>query len=159
MIYGYVGWIFAQHFLNRLGTEYASLASFLSGSDPLQTEVLSKIKKRLRSDTFTRDYILDIIREYPDLIQMLYVNFALRHYQAPTEPSIPKSLSYQRLQPAVLLPDKDILEHIRKRVQNAHELLVFESFLTFNKHVLKTNFFHVRPKSQRSFSSRPLIMR
>jgi glutamate dehydrogenase len=29
---------------------------------------------------FTRDYILDIIKMYPDLIRVLYVNFALTHY-------------------------------------------------------------------------------
>jgi glutamate dehydrogenase len=80
-IYGYVGWIFAQHFLNRLGSEYAALAGILDvKNNPAHGEVLTKLKKRLRSDTFTREYILDIIMMYPDLVRILYVNFAVEHY-------------------------------------------------------------------------------
>src|SRR5215213_11102456 len=63
-IYGYVGWIFAQHFLNRLGSEYTSLVSILDQTNPTHVEVLTKMKKRLRTDTFTREYILDIIKMY-----------------------------------------------------------------------------------------------
>lgn len=79
--YGYVGWIFAQHFLNRLGSEYTALSGILdTKSNPAHGEVLTKLKKRLRQDTFTREYILDIIMTYPDLIRILYVNFAMEHY-------------------------------------------------------------------------------
>ena len=46
-------------------------------------EVLTKIKKRLRTDTFTREYILDIIKLYPDLIRLAYINFAMTHYIQP----------------------------------------------------------------------------
>lgn len=80
-IYGYVVWIFAQHFLNRLGSEYSSLAGILDGKgNASHQEVLTKIKKRLRQDTFTREYILDLIKMYPALIRTLYVNFALTHH-------------------------------------------------------------------------------
>ena len=52
-IYGYVGWIFAQHFLNRLGSEYSSLSGILDiKQNPVHMEVLTKIKKRLRQDTY-----------------------------------------------------------------------------------------------------------
>ncbi|CAG8595145.1 6822_t:CDS:2, partial [Acaulospora colombiana] len=125
-IYGYVGWIFAQHFLNRLGNEYASLANAMDPNDPVHVEVLNKIKKRLRSDAFTREYILDIITLYPDLIHLLYINFGLTHYINPR---------------AAALDDDELLEKIKKTTSNLHELMVFESFLIFNKHVLKTNFY------------------
>ena len=82
-IYAYVGWIFAQHFLNRLGNEYVSLVNIMDQNDPVHAEVLNKIKKRLRSDAFTREYILDIIKMYPDLIHFMYINFALTHYVNP----------------------------------------------------------------------------
>src|SRR3954453_3636585 len=87
-IYGYVGWIFAQHFLNRLGSEYVSLAEILEHGNPVHEEVLNKIKRRLRQDTFTREYILDIIKLYPDLLKLLYVNFAMVHYVNPREASL-----------------------------------------------------------------------
>jgi glutamate dehydrogenase len=51
-------------------------------------EVLSKIKKRLRSDTFTREYILEIVKLYPKLVSLCYVNFAIIHYFNPAENQI-----------------------------------------------------------------------
>ena len=84
-IYSYVGWIFAQNFLNRLGSEYTALLAALDPNNTTHMEVLTKIKKRLRSDTFTRDYILDIIKSYPDLLKALYINFAMVHYIHPQE--------------------------------------------------------------------------
>eukprot|EP00842_Homolaphlyctis_polyrhiza_P000320 jgi/Hompol1/1289/HPOL_005548-RA len=140
-IYGYVGWIFAQHFLNRLGSEYAGLSSILDVNNPTHVEILTKIKKRLRTDTFTRDYILVIIKLYPDLIKLCYLNFAMVHYISPADTDLKPSLSYQRLQTLPVLSDEELLQTIKKTVQNDHELLIFESYLTFNKHVLKTNFY------------------
>jgi len=79
-VYGHTVWIFCQHFLNRLGSEYTSLVSALDPANPSHQEVLTKMKKRLRQDTFTREYILEIIKSYPELIKHLYVNFAMVHY-------------------------------------------------------------------------------
>ena len=142
-IYGYVGWIFAQHFLNRLGSEYSSLASILDvKNNPVHEEVLTKMKKRLRQDTFTREYILDIISMYPDLIRSLYVNFASIHYVGGSNSNgLKPSLSYQRLHTDRPLTQQEIMEKIKKTVSNMHEAMVFESFLVFNQHVLKTNFY------------------
>eukprot|EP00158_Paraphelidium_tribonemae_P006708 Partr_v1_DN27944_c0_g1_i1_m11130 putative glutamate dehydrogenase len=141
-VYGYVGWIFAQHFLNRLGSEFTSLSSILdTKNNPVHAEVLSKMKKRLRQDTFTREYILDIIKMYPDLVQTLYVNFAMTHYVGSASNSIKPSLSYQRLQNDQPLNPAQIIAKIKKTVANNHESMVFESFLIFNTHVLKTNFY------------------
>ncbi|KAI8377565.1 Glutamate/Leucine/Phenylalanine/Valine dehydrogenase-domain-containing protein [Radiomyces spectabilis] len=140
-IYGYVGWIFAQHFLNRLGKEYLSLNNILDASNPIHEEILSKMKKRLRQDTFTRDYILDIIRSYPDLIRLLYANFATVHYVNQREASLQPTISYQRLTKLEILSNEELSKKIKAVTSNAHEQLVFESFLTFNKHVVKTNFY------------------
>jgi glutamate dehydrogenase len=82
--YGYVGWIFAQHFLNRLGSEFKALSSIVDLNNPAHQEVVSKMKKRLRTDTFTREYILDIIKLYPDLVSKCYNHFAMTHYINPT---------------------------------------------------------------------------
>ncbi|KAI8824995.1 Glutamate/Leucine/Phenylalanine/Valine dehydrogenase-domain-containing protein [Fimicolochytrium jonesii] len=140
-VYGYVGWIFAQHFLNRLGNEYVALSSALDMNNQLHVEVLQKIKKRLRSDTFTREYILDIIKLYPELLKLLYTNFAMMHYINPPHDDMKISLSYQRLQTTPVLSEDELLDKIRKTVANTHELMIFQSYLTFNRHVLKTNFY------------------
>ncbi|KAJ3031823.1 UNVERIFIED_CONTAM: NAD-dependent glutamate dehydrogenase [Siphonaria sp. JEL0065] len=140
-IYGYTGWVFAQHFLNRLGTEYSSLKSILDAKNNTHNEVLSKLKKRLRSDTFTSDYILEVIKQYPELIKLCYVGFAMDHYINPTQNSLNPSLSYQRLQVTPVLSENDLLDTIRKTVANNQEFMIFESYVTFNKHVLKTNFY------------------
>ncbi|KAG5456179.1 MAG: hypothetical protein BJ554DRAFT_4148, partial [Olpidium bornovanus] len=140
-IYGYVGWIFAQHFLNRLGSEYTTLLNVLDTNNSSHIEVLTKIKKRLRTDTFTREYILDIIKMYPELIKVLYVNFAMTHYINPAESVLGPSLSYQRLQTGHVLTEQELTAQIRKATSNLHEFMVFEAFLTFNRHVLKTNFY------------------
>ncbi|KAJ3101712.1 NAD-dependent glutamate dehydrogenase [Phlyctochytrium planicorne] len=140
-IYGYVGWIFAQHFLNRLGNEYSALQNILDLENNTHGEVLAKIKKRLRSDTFTREYILDIIKLYPDLIKLCYINFAMVHYINPQQNDLAPSLSYQRLQTTPIMSDDELLDKIRKTVSNHHEYMIFESYLTFNRHVLKTNFY------------------
>ncbi|CAH1762686.1 12089_t:CDS:2 [Entrophospora sp. SA101] len=140
-IYGYVGWIFAQNFLNRLGNEYVSLANLLNANDPAHVEVLTKIKKRLRSDAFTREYVLDIIKMYPELVRSLYINFALTHYVNPQGATLEPTISYKRLQTDTILSDDELLDMIKKTTSNIHEFMVFESFLIFNKHVLKTNFY------------------
>jgi glutamate dehydrogenase len=141
MVYGYVAWIFAQHFLNRLGKEYLSLTSVLNRTNPVHEEVLTNLKKRLRQDTFTREYILDIIKGYPELIKILYANFATTHYVNQREAALQPTISYQRLANIENLSVDEISKRIKSATSNAHEQLVFESFLTFNKHVLKTNFY------------------
>jgi glutamate dehydrogenase len=140
-VYGYAGWIFAQHFLNRLGKEYLSLSDILDTDNPLHEEVLAKMKKRLRQDTFTREYILDIVKQYPDLIKLLYAHFAKVHYVNQREASLQPTISYQRLTTVENLTEEQLLKKIRSVTSNNHEQLVFESFVTFNKHVLKTNFY------------------
>jgi glutamate dehydrogenase len=140
-IYGYVCWIFCQHFLNRLGNEYTTLTELLDSKNPRHIEVLTKMKKRLRTDTFTREYILDIILRHPDLVKALYVNFAMVHYINPREAELEPTLSYQRLLTDVPLSNEELLDKIRRTTANSHEFMVFECILNFNKHVLKTNFY------------------
>ncbi|KAJ7083022.1 NADH-dependent glutamate dehydrogenase [Mycena epipterygia] len=141
--YAYCGWIFAQHFCNRLGPAYLSLRNVLDESDPAHAEVLSDIKRRFREETFTRESIANVIAAHPDLIRLLYVNFALTHYPASSTDSgldVP-TLSYQRLTAAQPLDDAALYDKIRRAVPNKHELQVLEAFLVFNKHILKTNFY------------------
>lgn len=92
------GWIFAQHFCNRLGASYLALKNVLNEANPAHEEVLMDIKRRFRDETFTRESIANVIHAHPELvrrqylarffwyadlhgqIRMLYVNFAMVQY-------------------------------------------------------------------------------
>lgn len=143
--YAHVCWIFAQHFLNKLGNEYRALYKMIDRDNPAQVEVLQSIKNRLRTDSFTPEFILDTIKLYPELISLLYMNFAVEHYITPTprtgESYISPTLSYQRMESIPVMQESMLLKEIRRKVSNSQEQQIFEALLTFNKHVLKTNFY------------------
>lgn len=142
-IYAHCVHIFVQQFLNRLGPEYSSLVAALKGDTTGNAELLSRIKKRLRTETFTSEYILEIINKYPELIRILYLSFANTHYvqtRGDTDDFIP-TLSYLRLSTDQVLDEEAIAETISKTAANQHDLMVMNYFLIFNKAVLKTNFY------------------
>lgn len=62
------GYIFAQHFCNRLGQAYSDLRNVLDESNPDHAEVLNGIKRRFREETYTRELIEEIVKAYPDLV-------------------------------------------------------------------------------------------
>lgn len=51
----------------------------LDESNSSHMEVLNKIKTRFREETFTRESIKDVILNHPELVRMLYINFAMVH--------------------------------------------------------------------------------
>ncbi|KAF8442808.1 NADH-dependent glutamate dehydrogenase [Boletus edulis BED1] len=139
--YAYCGWVFAQHFCNRLGPAYLHLRNILDESNPLHAEVLDDIKRRFREETFTRESIAKVIHAHSELIRLLYVNFAMVHYPVVDDESLKPTLSYQRLQTAQPLTDEELYDKIRRSVPSKQDLQVLESFLIFNKNVLRTNFY------------------
>ncbi|KAJ2929106.1 hypothetical protein H1R20_g7992, partial [Candolleomyces eurysporus] len=139
--YAYCGWIFAQHFCNRLGPSYLQLRNILNENDPAHAEVLNDIKRRFREETFTRESIEQVIQAYPELIRLLYVNFAMTHYPPADVKQQGPTLSYQRLQTVQPLSDPELYDKLRRTVPNKNDLQVLEAFLIFNKSILKTNFY------------------
>ena len=142
-IYAHCGWVFVQQFLNRLGSEYTSLAALLDSNNSVHAELLSKIKKRLRTETFTADYILEITNKYPELIHRLYVDFANTHYvqtRGPADDLLP-TLSYLRLQTDEVLDSTKLKQLIASTAANEHDEMVMTAFHVFNASILKTNFF------------------
>ena len=142
-IYAHCVHVFVQQFLNRLGSEYTSLVAALKGDTNANAELLSKIKKRLRTETFTSEYILEIINKYPDLIRNLYLSFANTHYvqtRGERDDFIP-TLSYLRLDVKNVIDDGKLAEMISRTAQNQHDEMVMQYFLTFNRAVMKTNFY------------------
>lgn len=141
--YAYIGYIYITHFCNRLGTAYEALKSILDESNPNHAGVLADLKKRFREETFTKTAILDVIKTYPELVRLLYTQFAMSHYPAgsdDTEQLVP-TLSHQRLQEVNVFSDEELHNKLVKSTRNQFELQVLESFMVFNKHVLKTNFY------------------
>ena len=142
-IYAHCVWVFVQHFLNRLGTEYNTLKTVLDMSNNVHAELLSKLKKRLRNETFTADYILEIIDQYPDLIRSLYLAFASKHYVQTRgeEDDFLPTLSYLRMKVDRVLTDNEHKDLIAKTAINEHHEMVMTAFRVFNEAVLKTNFY------------------
>ncbi|KAF2834827.1 glutamate/leucine/phenylalanine/valine dehydrogenase [Patellaria atrata CBS 101060] len=142
-IYAHCVWVFVSHFLNRLGSEYTTLAHLLDLNNSLHVELLSKLKKRLRTETFTADYILEIINQYPDLIHLLYLSFASTHYvqtRGEQDDFIP-TLSYLRIKVDKVPSDEELANSISDSVANEHHNMVMTAFRIFNKAVLKCNFY------------------
>lgn len=137
-VYAHSAWVFVQHFLNRLGPEYASLMELLDSKQNAQATLLSRLKRRLRTETFTPDYIQEIIQSYPGLVRVLYASFAAVHLNVgpgSDRPSIAPT-------PAVeVLSDAALKDKISKTVSNEHEEMVLTAFRVFNNAILKTNYF------------------
>nr|POE48002.1 nad-specific glutamate dehydrogenase [Quercus suber] len=142
-IYAHCVWVFTQHFLNRLGNEYNTLTSVLDISNNIHAELLSKLKKRLRTETFTADYIFEIMNQYPTLIRLLYLSFANTHYvqtRGERDNFLP-TLSYLRMKVDKVLSDSELNDYISKTAVNEHHEMVMTAFRVFNSAVLKTNFY------------------
>jgi glutamate dehydrogenase len=131
-VYAHSAWVFVQHFLNRLGPEYASLSEILDPKNNTQTALLSKLKRRLRTETFTPDYILEIIQSYPKLVRALYASFASVHL---------KGDFIKPKQGSEVLTDEKLQETISGTVSNEHDEMVMTAFRVFNNAILKTNYF------------------
>lgn len=143
-IYSHCVWVFIQQFLNRLGSEYTSLTALLDSQNSVHAELLSKIKRRLRTETFTSDYILEIINKYPKLVHQLYLHFANTHYvqtRGSSEDDFLPTLSYLRLQVDEILDDTKLKDLISTTTVNEHDKMVMTAFQVFNNAVLKTNFY------------------
>jgi len=109
----------------------------LDANNSVHAELLSKLKRRLRTETFTADYILEIVNQYPDLVRALYLAFANTHYvQTREEDDFLPTLSYLRLRVDRVLGDAELDDLISKTVANEHHLMVMNCFRIFNKSVL-----------------------
>lgn len=64
-IYAHCVSIFITHFLNRLGSEYTSLRQQLDPKNSVHQQLLSKLKRRLRGETYTRSDIFKVSQFQP----------------------------------------------------------------------------------------------
>lgn len=156
-IYAQCGVVFVTHFLNRLGPEYNKLTSLLDASKSIQhAEVLNNLKKRLRAETYTQNYIQEVFNSKSDIVRKLYRQFADTHY---IRSSMEKTLSYQRLSQITPVGNDEEFEKLLSREcsQNEHQIFVLRALYYFNKSILKTNFF-VSTKVAISFRLNPSFL-
>jgi len=139
--YANAGWIFAQHFLNRLGSPYLALKKIVNENDASQAQILNDLRTKLRAETFTRQSILEVIQSYPELIRLLYIQFAMTHYIQAQGAQLMPTLSYQRLHTQQVLSEEELQNRVKRSAANTHDHEVLQSFLIFNKAILKTNFY------------------
>ncbi|EGC37734.1 NAD+ dependent glutamate dehydrogenase [Dictyostelium purpureum] len=124
--YAYVCWKFAYQFLNRYATEYSALAAAI-GDDSTKQSMLAQLKTRLSKDTFTEGRVRDAVVQYPELIKVLYQDFEKYHFNS--------TLKYD------VQHGTEILQQIKKTVNNELDSQIFSAILSFNRHLLKTNFY------------------
>jgi glutamate dehydrogenase len=115
------------------------LVSALDPNNSVHAEILSNIKRRLRTETFTSDYIREIISNYPELVRAMYLNFAEIHFK-PTHENI-ETIVPQPPKPVAITSDAMLKELITRTVNNEHEETVWNAFRVFNSAVLKTNYY------------------
>eukprot|EP00126_Sphaerothecum_destruens_P008699 Sdes_comp20318_c0_seq1m13973 len=152
--YAYCGVKFAEHFLNRLGSEFVELKGILDSNNETHSNLMNKLKMRLRLDTFSSAYILETALHYPELVKLLFADFAKVHHissgstgfvgdfqHLSVAGTADRTLSSQRLSEMDVLKPRDLLSYINQVVSNTNEYKIFECFMTFNQHILKTNFF------------------
>lgn len=117
---------------------YTSLSSILDLSNSVHAEILAKIKRRLRTETLTSEHLLEIIRQYPDLVRSLYLAFANTHYvqtRGEKDDFLP-TLSYLRLQVDRVMSDDELRELISRTAVNEYHEVVMNTFRIFNTAVL-----------------------
>lgn len=71
----------------------------LDETKPGHEQVLNKIKTRFREETFTRESIREVIQAHPELVRMLYINFAMTHCELAEACYWFAELMYQTLLP------------------------------------------------------------
>lgn len=156
-IYSQCGMLFVTHFLNRLGPEYTKLTQLL---DPLKlihhAEVLNSLKKRLRAETYTQEYIHEVFAARKDIVRKLFRQFADVHY---IRLLMEKTLSYQRLSQIQPVGTEAEFDHLLSREcgQNEHHAVVLKALFMFNRLILKTNFYTLT-KVAISFRLDPLFL-
>lgn len=159
-VYAHCGAIFVAHFLNRLGPEYVALQKLVINEKSAQ-EVLTVLKDRLRSETYTPHFIKEIFVKHKDIISKLYRHFADIHYSSTS--GMTKTLSYQHMKSLEPIENDEHFEQLLldskiSNYQNQKDALVLRALYTFNKSILKTNFYSLQLKVALSFRLHPTFL-
>ena len=106
--------------------------------------ILRFLKIRLVKDTYTLDRIFQTIRQYPDIIKSLYCDFQQRFAPNPEPHQSPE-------------PIADVLAKLKRNVSLDIHKNIVQSFIGFNRLILKTNFYK-KNKTSISFRLSPDVL-
>ncbi len=118
---------FANQFLTSDSEEFQAISLALEGKPEIKG-MLTRLKTKLVKDTYTPSRVNETIIRFPGIARLAFEQFSLRFSPEPDEGD-PDQIGQQ------------IHEGIASGISWEVERRVMESFLTFNKVVLKTNFF------------------
>jgi len=127
---------FTHQFLTVLNEEYLTLNKALK-DQPEAKGILSDLKLRLVKDTFSESRIANAVIEHYDVVSLIYEHFV-------------NKLHPKRAKKDLLKLEEEITSKIEKDVPSVKDKLILKYFLTFNKLILKTNFF-MRDKTCMSY--------
>lgn len=139
-VYAHAAWKFAAHFINRMGSEYHALRKALDMRDERHAGLMAALKRRLVNATFTEHSIGDVIMANPAMVKLLYRDFARLHNPADAD----AQASLQLGADALAARRDEVLAAIKRHAAaSEQDQEIFGMFLTFNRHVVKTNFYKV----------------
>jgi glutamate dehydrogenase len=135
---------FVHQFLTVLTEEYSTLNRALK-DQPEAQGVLDTLKMRLIKDTYSESRIAQAILAHHDIVSMLY-----RHFVNRLHPRKGVKKNHDVL-------EREIGAKIETDVASNKDKTILRYFLTFNKYILKTNFF-MRDRTCMAFSMNPSFL-
>lgn len=118
---------FTHQFLTVLTEEYLSLNRALK-DQPEAKGILDNMKMRLIKDTFSESRVAQAVKEHHDIVSLIY-----NHFESKLHPKRAKN-NLENL-------EEDIITKIETDVPSVKDRTILKYFITFNKMILKTNFF------------------
>jgi len=123
LFYAYTAMKFCFYFTEEIQEEYELLKAHLA-TDPSNLARLVRLHTKQTSETLTEDRIIACIKRNLPVMHQIFVDFA--------------QIAGGEKKPAF---NNDVHEKIRREVSNPLDVTILNSFLKFNAHLLKTNFY------------------
>ncbi len=134
---------FAHQFLTVLTEEYLSLNRALK-DQPEAKGILDNMKMRLIKDTFSESRIAQAVKEHQDIVSLIYNHFESKLHPKKAENNLENL-------------EENIITKIEADVPSVKDRTILRYFITFNKMILKTNFF-MRDKTCMAYRLDPAFL-
>ncbi|EDQ91898.1 uncharacterized protein MONBRDRAFT_17767 [Monosiga brevicollis MX1] len=139
--YAFCAWKFAFHFLNRGQAAHQQLSELLRHAGDSAASALSELRVAFQTHAFNEGSIQEAIFAQKDLVKHLYADFARRHRPSSLEADEQQSTGSRTTSLGLDQDQAAELAHIKRTCHTDLEQAVFTAFLSFNTHILKTNFY------------------
>ena len=150
MLYALAGAAYAHQFLTMLTEEYATVSEALR-DQPEVRGIVDRWKRSLTKNTFSEDRITSAVTANTGILNSLYEHFCTRLDPARGTDAKPADAE------ALTALERRIEEALGREVAGEREQTILRTFLTFNKAVVRTNFF-IQNKRCLSFKVDPGVV-